>query len=610
MSNSALLNAKTNKNDEFYTLISDIDEELEHYEDFFEGAVVYCNTDDFYKSNFAKYFIENFKRLGLKKLICTAYSEFSYKVEVVDVIDGQPVFADVLLERLKGNGDFRSEECVALLKEADIIVTNPPFSCYSEDTEVLTDAGWKLFEDVEKTDKILSVDINSREFKYVSIRRFYKKEVNDYLLHFHKRGMDFLVTDNHRMIVDNSFVYAREVRGKLPVKFFQYQNNNTVKEFVLPAAFQKEQYTRKGKSVKAKRIDIKHWLEFFGFWIADGYCRTGTRYVTGIKQNKANDAYVKQIFDNIGFPCKVYKNNTGNNNYEVYSKQLWSYLRQFGGSTERFIPRWILNLNKELLYYLLKGYLKGDSSCINDKMVLGSVSRQLCDDIAELVLKVEGRIINFIPTKSKGNPFWKASYSLKNQSRFNIIYPEPEKVPYEGNIYCLELEENHTMLVRRNFISNWSGNSFRDYMNLLIKYDKKFIILGNQNALTCKEIFPLIRDRKIWLGVTKKGSNCWFELPDHYTKWHKIKNGKKYAQVNTITWFTNIDHGVKNPSLQLKEKYDDYNFVLYDNYDAVEISKVKDIPAGPVEVIVDEERLESLKKTYPDLEIMEILDED
>ena len=169
-SNKTLAKAKEEKNDEYYTQLADIESELKHYRKFFKGKVVFCNCDDPYESNFFKYFAMNFNYLGLKKLIATCYKtspvanteldtrdifnyeEFdeqekvrSYKVEISSVPDlnndGAIDLSDVelllksdknTLTKLKGDGDFRSDECIDLLKESDIVVTNPPFSLFRE----------------------------------------------------------------------------------------------------------------------------------------------------------------------------------------------------------------------------------------------------------------------------------------------------------------------------------------------------------------------------------------------------------------------------------------------------------------------------------------------
>jgi len=135
-SNKNLRRAKVNKNDEFYTQLTDIEKELGHYRDHFKDKVVFCNCDDPVESNFWNYFALNFEFLGLKKLIATHYEteKPSYKLEIVGDIndDGKVNKLDTIKTPLKQSGDFRSPECIEILKEADIVVTNPPFSLFRE----------------------------------------------------------------------------------------------------------------------------------------------------------------------------------------------------------------------------------------------------------------------------------------------------------------------------------------------------------------------------------------------------------------------------------------------------------------------------------------------
>jgi hypothetical protein len=171
MANKNLRAAKAAKNDEFYTQLADIEKELRHYSDQLRGKVIFCNCDDPFESNFFKYFAMNFNQLGLKKLIATCYdpspiagmqlalfdvalplkkgmsknTKHAYKIEITEVKDydgsGSTNLSDVeyllkhdgnALRLLEGDGDFRSKECIELLKEADVVVTNPPFSLFLE----------------------------------------------------------------------------------------------------------------------------------------------------------------------------------------------------------------------------------------------------------------------------------------------------------------------------------------------------------------------------------------------------------------------------------------------------------------------------------------------
>ena len=146
MANKNLHKAKDSKKDEFYTQLADIERELKHYKDHFKGKVVYCNCDDPRVSNFFHYFSYNFEQLGLKKLIATCYknqqidlfsqhdAEQAICLEYVGDKNGnfKPDEEEIGIKPLKGDGDFRSEESIALLKQADIVVTNPPFSLFRD----------------------------------------------------------------------------------------------------------------------------------------------------------------------------------------------------------------------------------------------------------------------------------------------------------------------------------------------------------------------------------------------------------------------------------------------------------------------------------------------
>ena len=155
--NSGLQTAKRNKKDEFYTQITDIERELRHYRKQFKGKVVYCNCDDPYVSAFFEYFTKNFEFLGLKKLVTTCYksqrmdlfsqndSEEAIKLEYTGgALNSLPTPDDIGITPLKGDGDFRSQECIDILEEADIVVTNPPFSLFSEYVNQLAKSGKKF----------------------------------------------------------------------------------------------------------------------------------------------------------------------------------------------------------------------------------------------------------------------------------------------------------------------------------------------------------------------------------------------------------------------------------------------------------------------------------
>ena len=144
--NRNLHKAKAAKNDEFYTQLSDIENEIKHYRSHFQGKTVLCNCDDPRVSNFFKYFALNFEILGLKRLICTCYknqepdlfSQHDSEKAVYIIYEGDkngnkvPDPSEMEVLQLQGDGDFRSAECIELLKQSDIVCTNPPFSLFGE----------------------------------------------------------------------------------------------------------------------------------------------------------------------------------------------------------------------------------------------------------------------------------------------------------------------------------------------------------------------------------------------------------------------------------------------------------------------------------------------
>ena len=151
--NKNLSQARVSRNDEFYTQLKDIENELRHYKDHFKGKTVYCNADDPRVSNFFHYFSYNFEYLGLKKLITTCYknqemdlfSMHDQESAIALVYEGEkdngrvPTVENIGVIELSGDGDFRSSEAIEFLKEADIVVTNPPFSLFREYISQLID---------------------------------------------------------------------------------------------------------------------------------------------------------------------------------------------------------------------------------------------------------------------------------------------------------------------------------------------------------------------------------------------------------------------------------------------------------------------------------------
>lgn len=200
MPNATLKKAKQDKKYEFYTQLKDIEKELKFYKEYFKGKTIFCNCDDPEWSNFWKYFELNFDHLGIRKLISThyEYDKPSYKLEIVGDItgDGKVDNKDIIRTPLKQNGDFRSPEAIEILKEADIVITNPPFGLFREYVAQL---------DEYNKDFIIIGNTNALTYKEV-FKLFKDNKIRTGYTNFNV-GMFFIVPDSYEK-------YTKIVDGK------------------------------------------------------------------------------------------------------------------------------------------------------------------------------------------------------------------------------------------------------------------------------------------------------------------------------------------------------------------------------------------------------------
>lgn len=148
---------------------------------------------------------------------------------------------------------------------------------------------------------------------------------------------------------------------------------------------------------------------------------------------------------------------------------------------------------------------------------------------------------------------------------------------------CVELLKQADIVV-----TNPPFSLFREYVALLMEHEKKFLIIGNMNAITYKEIFPLIKENQLWLGITPRGQDMLFDVPEDYAEElvatkkegsaYKIVDGNIKGRLGNAAWFTNLDYPKRHEDLILYKKYSPEEYPKYDNYDAIEVSKTKDIP--------------------------------
>ncbi len=212
-------------------------------------------------------------------------------------------------------------------------------------------------------------------------------------------------------------------------------------------------------------------------------------------------------------------------------------------------------------------------------------SKKYKTDWQPTLFETENPLYNVEKSRIKGKIFT-LTHDTNNSGRIDIDDLQWSYLEGDGDFRSAEvtaLRDEADII-----ITNPPFSLFREFLAWIMEGKKQFLIIGNQNAITYKEVFPLIKKNKIWLGVTMDSSNRWFLIPDNYKEFHKIEEGKKYAFVAGPVWFTNIEHGTRHKPLQLMSMADNLKFNKklkgqteyqhFDNYDAIEVPYIELIP--------------------------------
>lgn len=246
--NAALRKADRIKEDEFYTQLSDIEKELSHYKEYFRGKTILCNCDDPRISNFFRYFALNFNEFGIKKIISTCYknqdvdlfTQNDCEKAVYIEYTGNPDdptstdFSTIEVKELKGDGDFRSQECIDLLKQADIVVTNPPFSLFREYVTQL----------IEYSKKFIIIG-NQNAISYKEIFKLFKE--NKIWLGYKSGDMAFRVPDNSEPRTTRFWIDEKGNKWRSMGNVCWYTNLDTTKrheDLILYKTYSAEEYPK------------------------------------------------------------------------------------------------------------------------------------------------------------------------------------------------------------------------------------------------------------------------------------------------------------------------------------------------------------------------------
>lgn len=386
-------------------------------------------------------------------------------------------------------------------------------SCYDEETEVLTDNGWKKFFELKFTDKICTLNAKTDEIEFQHPEKIFVYDYKGKMYQLKTKRIDLLVTPNHKL-------FATTCSSRNPKPFFlktaewlfgkskQFKKDGkwvgkNEDYFVLPSVDIKHEnrYYSGFRKKQEKKIPMKSWLKFFGFWLAEGWTAEGKNGDYNVclgNVNKELLSEMTQLLQSFGY--NVYYNKKSRT-LRVKDYQLFSYLRQFGKSCDKSIPRPIKSLSKDLLQILLDYYIKGNGHVYGrtNKMLSATTSsRRLRDDLQEIALKV-GMSAYYKLHRKKGAGFVSTGQRKKYLQRNNtwVIYfirrnrhavipsyikkSNVEKwVYYEGKVYCVSVP-NKVIYVRRNGIPVWCGNS-DPAMNWRLSSLDKFTLVSNSDS--------------------------------------------------------------------------------------------------------------------------------
>ena len=421
--------------------------------------------------------------------LAEAVTEVSSRVVVIPAHAWTPWF-----------GVFGSRSGFDSLKECykdqagKIFALETGLSCYDDQTEVLTKAGWKKFSGVSSQDSICTLNTESDRIEYQSPTRTISSHYSGRMYRLKTKRVDLFVTPNHNLLVTQfatrgtrpfRLKTAEEVFGKS--KTFKKDaawSGQSSTHFALPSARVRHgsRHYQGYREVREREFPIRIWVEFLGWWVAEGHTSEGKGGDYNVILSNSNRRVIKRfvkLFELLGYKPSVLEPQAGRFQVRIRNYQLFSYLKKLGQSHEKFVPIEIKGLTKELLMVFLRSYLKGDGHVYGRTgkgLSATTTSPRLRDDLQEIALKV-GMSAYYKLGARAGTPI-RSLHSGKYKSShdawivFFIRRGKTSVVPslvkkgrqkeswesFDGRVYCLSVP-NRVMYVRRNGIPVWCGNS-------------------------------------------------------------------------------------------------------------------------------------------------------
>ena len=347
--------------------------------------------------------------------------------------------------------------------------------CYSDDTELLTEGGWKLFKHLKENDKVITLN-NKREIEFNKPKKYFKYSYKGDMYNFKSDNMDLLVTPNHRMFLYKHkklyFKRADEITRKAQLPTSEGNTNKNINFFILPKTMNSwisgNHNSKISKKWDALRIKMDEWLRFLGIYLSEGSIDSkhltardhGYRVIISQKKKDIKNQ-IRDLLNRLPFNFSEYKGG-----FIIYNKQLYEYVKQFGKCDKKFIPNEIFKCSKKQLRILLDWLIKGDGYYHKWRGTpyYWTTSQQLVSDFQRLAINCGFNVNTF---KSKNKVSFIKNRKINSQKTCWILtilraksqnIMKIDKIKYNGLVYCVEVKNNNVLVKRNNKIS-WSGNS-------------------------------------------------------------------------------------------------------------------------------------------------------
>jgi thymidylate synthase ThyX len=438
--------------------------------------------------------------------------------------------------------------------------------CYSEDTKVLTEVGWKYFSELSKTDRVFTKDERNKLLS-MKPKRIIKEKYVGKMLNFHTTQLDLVVTPNHKMWVydyhkrsDKSRIWKFMDANNLKNTRYVFSKGakwggKSIEVITIPSTIVKRGFY--DKEFDGAKYDAKTFLKFLGIWVTDGSISFGKKdcgHRIVISQTKYRNQ-VEHILD--GLSIKYTKNK---NDYRISNKPLFEYLLSNfiqGDNTRKTyylkVPTWIKGLNPQLLSCFLEGVILGDGTphTGGHGYQIYTASKDFAEDLVEIAMKV-GKTANYYCPEIRSTPHrliqqrvpaYVVSIIETVDTLYNRTPDTYVEINYDGFVYCVELPKHHRLYVMRHGKPCWCGNSHEIVRHRLASYSQestRYCNYAKKDEITVIEpcFFPPIPAdtphihanynairRNIWYAAMKACEKAYMEL---------ILNGAKPEEARSV----------------------------------------------------------------------------